>query len=131
MRAVESVRAKKSNSPGAKSCTPKCNSLHQLLPFELFLRAVWPTDTAKQFGRVSGKSLRAIKYQLAGESHPSYADIVAIIRSEHGFAFLQHVIGEANPKWWRSVQRARSLGALRKQVAEQSRRIAQLELAID
>lgn len=131
MRTASVARPKKSNSPGAKSCTSKCNTLHHILPFELFLRAVWPSDTAKQASRVTGKSLRAIKYQLAGESHPSYADIVAIIRSEHGFAFLQHVIGEANPRWWRSVQRARSLGALRKEIAEHNKRIAQLELAIE
>lgn len=121
---------KSAKGPGARSCTPKCTSVHSILPFELFLRAVWPVDTVKQVGRVTGKSLRAIKYQLAGRD-PAYHDIVAIIRSEHGYDFLQHVMGEANPKWWRTVQHARGIGALRKQVAEQSRRIAQLELAID
>jgi hypothetical protein len=40
-------------------------------------------------------------------------------------------MGDAKPKWWRGVQRARSLGTLRKEVAEHNKRIAQLELAID
>jgi hypothetical protein len=105
--------------------------VHQFLPFELFLRTIWPHDRAKNYMRLTGTGTRTAKYRLSGKRLPDYAEVVAIIRSEHGFEFIQHVIGEANPKWWRSVQRARSLGALRKEVAEHNKRIAQLELAIE
>lgn len=127
----ESRRARRSNPARAKACTSKGNPLHHILPFELFLRAVWPTDTVKKVGRITGKSERSIKYQLAGELPPSFTDAVAILRSEHGFEFLQHIIGDAKPKWWRGVQKARGLGDMRRQLAEQQRRIAQLEMAID
>lgn len=131
MRAASVARARKSNSPGAKRCTSKCNNLHSILPFELFLRTVWPSDRTKNYMRLTGKSERAAKYQLAGETQPSYSDIVAILRSEHGFDFLKHVMGEATPKWWKSVRKARGLGDMRRQLADQQRRIAQLEMALD
>jgi len=131
MRSASARRAKSANSPGERSCTSKGNNLHPVLPFELFLRAVWPTDTAKQASRITGRSLRAVKYQLAGQAHPRYEDIVAMLRSEHGFEFLQHVMGEARPKWWRGVQKARGLGDMRRQLQDQQRRIAQLEMALD
>lgn len=127
MRTESVARAEKANQPRAKNCTPKCNTLHPILPFEQFLRAVWPVDTAKKASRITGKSLRMVKYQLAG-SDPKYRDIVAIIRSEYGYAFLQHVMGNADPAWWRGVQKAKSIGAIRRDVAEQNKRLAQLEL---
>lgn len=131
MRGISAARAEKAKAPGAKRCTSKCNTLHQILPFELFLRAVWPVDRTKNYMRLTGKSERAAKYQIAGDSQPSYTDIVAVLRSEHGFDFLQHVMGDARPKWWRGVQKARGLGDMRRQLAEQQRRIAQLEMQID
>ncbi len=88
-------------------------------------------DRTKNYMRLTGKSERAAKYQIAGESQPSYPDIVAILRSEHGFDFLEHVMGDAVPKWWRGVRKARGLGDMRRQLAEQQRRIAQLEMALD
>jgi hypothetical protein len=131
MSGQSSAAVRKAKQAGARPCTSKCNPLHQILPFELFLRAVWPTDSVKRIARVTGKSDRTIKYQLAGELPPSFTDAVAILRSEHGFEFLQHVMGDTKPKWWRGVQKARGLGDMRRQLAEQQRRIAQLEMAID
>lgn len=130
MPAVESIRAANANSGRAKPCPPKGNNLHQILPFELFLRRIWPHDTPKLASKFTGKSIRQIKYQLAGQS-PSFTDAVAFLRSEHGFEFLQHVMGDAQPRWWREVNKARSLGAMRRQLEDQRRRIAQLELAVD
>ncbi|MEI9804145.1 MAG: hypothetical protein WDN48_06315 [Pseudolabrys sp.] len=130
MAEASAAARKSAKSPSAKLCTSKGKVLHQILPFELFLRTIWPHDRAKNYCRVTGKSLRTAKYKLAG-GVPDFEDAVAILRSEHGFDFLQHVMGEAKPKWWRGVIKARSLGDMRRQLSEQQRRIAQLELAID
>jgi len=131
MRRVSAVRVEKAKTGGARSCTSKCNKLHQILPFELFLRAVWPSDQTKNYMRLTGKSERAAKYQIAGRTHPSYTDVVAVLRSEHGFDFLEHAMGDVSPKWWKAVRKARGLGDMRRQLADQQRRIAQLEMALD
>lgn len=131
MRAgASAARQRKSNSQGARACPSKGTDVHQILPFELFLRTIWPHDHAKNYMRLTGAKLRTAKYRLAGRD-PDFAEVIAILRSEHGYQFLQHVMGDAHPKWWRGIQHARSLGALRREVAEHNKRIAQLELAID
>lgn len=131
MRAVESAARKKSNSPGVRPCTSKSPNVHQFLPFELFLRTIWPHDRAKNYMRLTGTGARTAKYRLSGKRLPDYAEVVAIIRSEHGFEFIQHVMGAAAPKWWKSVRKARGLGDMRRQLADQQRRIAQLEMQLD
>ena len=131
MSAALAARPKKSNSRGAKVCTSKCNNLHKILPFELFLRAVWPADRTKNYMRLTGLSERTAKYRSDGVPPPGYGEIVAILRSDHGFDFLEHVMGQASPKWWKSVRKARGLGDMRRQLADQQRRIAQLEMQLD
>lgn len=130
MSRVESASVRKAKTPRAQLCPSKGTGVHQILPFELFLQAIWPTDRIKNIQRVTRKSVRAIKYQLAGRP-PGYEDIVAILRSDHGFELLEHVMGDHRPPWWRNVRKARGLGDMRRQLADQQRRIAQLEMAMD
>lgn len=105
--------------------------MHHILPFELFLRTIWPHDRAKNYMRITHAKPSTTKHRIAGRRDPDYVEIAKILRSDHGFEFLQHVMGDANPKWWRGVQKARGLGDMRRQLAEQQRRIAQLELSIE
>ena len=81
--------------------------------------------------RLTGVSTRTADYRVAGDRKPDYEEIVLVLRSEYGFDFLEHVMGDASPKWWKGVRKARGLGDLRRQLAEQQRRIAQLEMALD
>jgi hypothetical protein len=127
---VESADRRKAKIPRAQPCPSKGTGVHQILPFELFLRAVWPSDRIKNIQKVTNRSERAIKYQLAGRA-PGYEDIVKFLRSDYGFEFLEHVMGDAKPNWWSAVQKARGLGDMRRQLNEQQRRIAQLEMAVD
>jgi hypothetical protein len=127
-RESSAARSKKANPKGARSCPPKGNAVHHMLPFERWARAAWPQDGAKNLGRLIKRSLRTCKYQLAGTRDPSYADVIALLRSEHGFSFLQFMMGDAEPAWWRGIAKARGLASLRKQLADAQRRIAQLEM---
>lgn len=105
--------------------------MHHILPFERWAHTAWPLKPSAQLHAITRKSARTIKYWLAGERAPSYDDLVAILRSEDGFSLLQHLMGEARPKWWRGIAKARSLGAMRRELDAQRRRIEQLELSID
>src|SRR5262245_49883737 len=122
--------ARAANKRGAQACTPKGTGVHHILPFERWAHSVWPEHHAKQLQRITQRKLRTIKYQLAGRD-PSYADIVAVLQSEHGFSFLQFAMADAKPTWWRGIAKARSLSTMRKQLDEQRRRIEQLELSLD
>ena len=105
--------------------------MHQILPFELFLREIWPQDRTKNYMRLTGAAQRTAKRRLSGKHPPDYAEIAAILRSEYGFHLLQHIMGDARPKWFSGIERARSIGELRRRVAEQQRQLAQFEMAIE
>lgn len=130
---LERVRAEPDfvkSRPG-KSVTSKCHDVRQILPFELFLRELWPQDRIKNYMRLTGAGLRTAKRRTAGKHPPDYAEIAAILRSEHGFKFLQHIMGDARPSWFASVTKAKDIGALRRQVAEQQRRLTQMEMGLE
>jgi len=114
-----------------ESVTSKGHDVRQILPFELFLRELWPQDRIKNYMRLTGAGLRTAKRRTAGKHPPDYAEIAAILRSEHGFKFLQHIMGDARPSWFASVTKAKDIGALRRSLAEQQRRISQIEMEIE
>ena len=130
---LERVRAEPDfvKSRPAKCCPPKGNKLRQLLPFELFLRELWPEDRTKNYMRLTGAKVRTAKHRIEGKHPPDYAEIAAILRSEHGFKFLQHIMGDARPSWFASVSKAKDIGALRRQLAEQQRRLTQMEMGLE
>lgn len=123
--------ARTANKRDAQTCDSTRANVHKILPFELFLREIWPHDRAKNYMRLTGAKSRATQYRLSGERDPLYQEVVAFLRSEHGFDLLRHVMGDAAPKWWRGVRKARSIGDLRRQQAELHRRLAQVEMALD
>lgn len=114
----------------AKPCTPKGKKLRHILPFELFLREIWPEDRTKNYMRLTGAKLRTAKHRVSGEHPPCYEEIAAILRSEHGFKFLKHIMGDARPEWFSGIERARDIGALRRSLAEQQRKLTQFEMGI-
>jgi hypothetical protein len=136
MRESSMAKVRKANLPGAKACTKKGRPLHsaavhKLLPLERWARQVWPIGAPKNLAFLIGRSLRTSKYRLAGAYPLDLDDIVRILRSEHGYSFLQYMMADASPAWWRALGRARGLAAMRKQMAELQRRLAQAEMDFD
>jgi hypothetical protein len=131
LRESSAQPAKKANLPSAKPCPSKGTPVHHILPFERWARQVWRQDRAKSLSAIIRRSLRTCKYRIKGTRKPDYDDIAALLRSEYGFSFLEHLMGEASPAWWRGIAKAQSLAATRKQLAEAQRRIAQIELEFD
>lgn len=120
-----------SNKRGARKCPSKGTNVHHILPFERFLRAIWPHDRAKNYMRITGAKPSTAKHRISGRRDPDYAEIVALLRSEQGYAFLEYAMGDAGPAWWRGIRKTRSLAKMRRELDEQRRRIEQLELSID
>ncbi|MFN3656798.1 MAG: hypothetical protein ACK4UO_06060 [Pseudolabrys sp.] len=67
--------------------------------------------------------------QLAGTSQFSADKFVALLRSEHGFAFLEAAMGDHAPAWWARLKRQHRTAALRKQLAHIQRALADEEVA--
>lgn len=118
-------------STPVKSDPSKGQKVRKLLPFELFLRELWPEDRIKNYMRLTGAGFETAKRRTAGKHPPDYEEIAAILRSEHGFKFLRHIMGDARPAWFASVTKAKDIGALRRQVAEQQRRLTQMEMGLE
>lgn len=131
MRQTVAVAQEIAKTERAQKCTPKRTHVRQILPFESFLREIWPEDRTKNYMRLTGAKVRTAKYRVAGKRPPDYAEIVAILRSEHGFRFLKHALGDARPQWFSGVERAKNIGDMRRRLAQQQRELAQLEMEID
>lgn len=119
------------NSARAKICPPKGNSLHHILPFERFLREIWQTDRMKNYMRLTGAKPSTAKQRVRGKFAPDYSEIVMILRSQHGWEWIKHALGDDRPEWFASVERAKNISETRKAHATLSRRIAQLEMQVE
>ena len=63
----------------------RCNSLHQTLAPDFFsvvemAKSLWPNKTAENLHLITGASLRACKYWLAGEHAPSGQPLLILLR---------------------------------------------------
>lgn len=92
---------------------------------------MWPYKTPQNVKAVTGRSLRTVKYQLAGASDLKLSDAVALLRSEHGFSLLAYLMAGAEPFWWRGIIKARNLASTRKALADAQRRLAQMEMDLE
>jgi hypothetical protein len=131
MRAELVEPREKAKISGVRTVPSKGQNVRHILPFEAFLREIWPQDRTKNYMRVTGATMRTAKRRIAGNHPPDYLEIAAILRSEHGYRFLQHIMGDERPRWFSGVERAKQIGDMRRQAADHARRIAQLEMLVD
>lgn len=120
------------NSPRVQKCPRRGANVHRFLPFELFLREVWPVERnrVKSYMRLTGAKESTAKHRLKLRRKPSCDEIAAILRSEYGYEFLKYLLGDVRPAWFTAVERAKAIGETRKAHAALTRRIAQLEMEI-
>ncbi len=136
MTELSVAKSRRASLPSAQGCTSKgtpvhSTPVHKLLPLERWARQVWPSGAPKNLARLIGRSLRTSKYRLAGQRPLDLDDAVRILRSDHGYSFLALLMADAQPAWWRGLGRARGLAAMRRQMAELARKLAQAELDFD
>ena len=115
----------------AKFNLSKGGTLHHILPFERFLREIWPADRTKNYMRLTGAKQSTAKQRVRGKFAPDYSEIVAILRSDYGLDWIEHALGEHRPAWFSDFKRAKNIGETRKLQAQLQRRIAQLEMEIE
>lgn len=67
-------------------------------------RDVFPIKTAQHLADITGYSLRACEYWLAGGAVIPSDALASLLHSEWGRDFLAAVMTDAAPKWWLAVR---------------------------
>lgn len=73
----------------------------------------------------------AAKHRIQGRRDYSTEELQALLRSEEGLDFLVAVMGDAQPTWWRWINRVMTLAAVRRRQAEDAQEILKLETSGD
>lgn len=74
---------------------------------------------------------RVAKHRLAGTRDYTVEELQALLHSEDGLDFLMAVMGEAQPAWWRWINKVMTLAAVRRRQAEDAQEILKLETSGD
>lgn len=68
-------------------------------------RRVFPQKTATNLSAISGTCERGVRAWLARRAGLSADALANILRSEHGLEFLEAIVGDAKPVWYRQFRR--------------------------
>lgn len=90
-------------------------------------RSLWPSKTDVSLSVVTGTSDRMCRYWLSNKYNISADDVAALLRGEDGFKFLEAIMGESRPLWWRDFKRATRRSELRRKQAELAKAIEENE----
>jgi len=90
-------------------------------------RAIWPDKTDKNLAAVTGNTDRAARKLLAGQCGLSLGSFGALLHSDDGLLFLEAIMGDAAPTWWRGFKRQARLSAVRRTQEELRIEIERLE----
>lgn len=101
-------------------CTKQGKALPPIFAAMQKARSLWPVKTASQLVANAGVSERAAKYWLSGKAGISSGALVNLLRSDHGLEFLEAIVGDAKPEWWKLFRR-------RVQAAQLEAKIKRLE----
>jgi hypothetical protein len=100
-------------------------------PFGPWARSAYPVKPPAHLAHLTGRGIRTCNYWMAGKREPGYRDIIAILRSDVGSSFLEHLMRGARPAWWPHFDRERTLDALRRELAGSRERIEQLGIRLE
>lgn len=94
-------------------------------------RALWPRKTDIELAARTGASDRVCRNWIALRCGVSLDAFVALLQTEEGLLYLEGVMGEAKPAWWRRFKRSVRLSTLRANYEKARKEIEQLELRFD
>lgn len=76
----------------------------------------WPNKTAANLSSTAKVSTRAAEFWLQGKYDLSADALAELLRSEHGLDFLEAILGNARPVWWRLFKRRQKRAQLRDEI---------------
>lgn len=90
-------------------------------------RILWPAKTDLELSAITKASDRTCRYWLSRKTDLSADALAELLRSEHGLKFIEAIIGDARPKWWRAFKQSTELGLLRQRQEELRRELERVE----
>lgn len=95
------------------------------------LKSKFPLKTWAHLAALLGLQERAAKYRLSNSRAYTVDELQTLLHSEDGLDFLMAVMGEAQPAWWRWINKVMTLAAVRRRQAEDAQEILKLETSGD
>lgn len=94
-------------------------------------RTLWPTKTDLALADKTTASDRMCRYWLSNRYSLSADGLAKLLQSDEGFQFLEAIMGDARPVWWKRVKQSAQRAALRRAQNELQKQIEQMELELD
>lgn len=127
MRAASLASAILPNGRGAGTCTESAASC----TLTQAARSLYPSKTWAFLCDVLGIQERTAKHRLSGSRPYTVAELTILLQSEDGIDFLVAIMGDAQPRWWRWMQKVMTLAKVRRRQAEDQQEILKLETSSD
>lgn len=134
MPRASATTADLANFGGGNSCTVNretCTISAVNLAINEVLKSKFPLKTWAHLAAMLGLQERAAKYRVSNSRAYTVDELQTLLHSEHGLDFLMAVMGEAQPAWWRWINKVMTLAAVRRRQAEDAQEILKLETAAD
>jgi hypothetical protein len=88
---------------------------------------LWPRKTAAELALRSGASVRTCERWIGERCGVSADALAELLRSEEGLKFLEAIMADARPVWWKDFKRQIQRAVLHRQQKELKRQIDDLE----
>ncbi len=94
-------------------------------------RSLWPLKTDLALAERTGASDRMCRYWLASKYSLSADDVCDLLRSDDGLQFLEAIMGDAKPIWWKRMKASANRAALRRAQKVLQKQIDQMEMELE
>lgn len=90
-------------------------------------RSLWPAKTTHELVIRTGASARACEYWLSKRFNISADALIALLHSDDGLFFLEAVMGDERPGWWRAFKRRVQIEDLKTRQAQLGKLLDEIE----
>lgn len=90
-------------------------------------RRLYARKMSAELAARAKRSQRACEFWMSKRHGLSGDALANLLRSDDGLTYLEELMGDARPAWWRDVKRAAQVSVLRKRQDEQRLLIERLE----
>lgn len=136
MSTLSTAVSKIAKVAGVVSFPKKETSFPALQAVTNVINTLWPKKTSAHIRHFiqkllgpdhQGPSERTVRFWLAGETRMSVEALIALLRTDEGYAILVAVMGDSRPEWWLDTMMAAELRESRRLQRIEQRRTARLK----
>lgn len=102
------------------------NELRLIQSVAVLARSLWPTNTASELSKRTGRSQRQCEYYLAKKFNLDAEALINLLRSPDGLAFLKAALGDQRPEWFRDFEQNIEIAQLRRNINVTKKRLEEI-----